>query len=508
MMTEPLLRMSGIIKNFPGVQALRNVDFEIYPGEILGFLGENGAGKSTLIKILSGVYTPDQGTITFNGQLIQPRNPHDAQLLGISTIHQELALALNLTVAENIFLNREPRLALGRVDFARMNREAEALLRGLGTEIPGNKPIRELTVAAQQMVEIAKAVSHQANLILMDEPTSALSAREVDALFALMRRLKERGVAVVFISHRLDEVRQIVDRVIVMRDGERVGTMPIAEATEEKIIRMMVGRDLVKSHKDASTIGEPILELQNVTGTNGVQGVNLTVHRGEIVGIAGLVGAGRTELIRLICGVDRMTEGTVRIDGQPVQIQSPADAVARGIGWVPEDRKLHGLILGMSVQANCSMAILPRLSNWMGTIRPQKERAIAEEYVQALDIVTPSVMQTVRNLSGGNQQKVVLAKWLSSTPQLLIVDEPTRGIDVGAKAEIHRLLAELAQQGIAILMVSSELPEVLAMSDRVIVMCQGRITGEFARAQASQEAIMTAATQFLTVADETIPKPV
>lgn len=493
--------MVGITKHFPGVQALNNVDFEVFPGEILGFLGENGAGKSTLIKILSGIYAADQGTIWFNGQAINPRNPHDAQRLGISTIHQELALALNLTVAENIFLNREPRLSFGRVDFARMNRAAEELLRDLGTAIPGDKKISELTVAAQQMVEIAKAVSHQANLILMDEPTSALSAREVDALFALMRRLKERGVAVVFISHRLDEVRQIVDRVIVMRDSQRVGTMPISEASEEQIIRMMVGRNVILANKAATPIGDPLLEVRNVTGHNGVQRVNLTVRKGEVVGISGLVGAGRTELIRLICGVDRMVEGEIRIAGKPVKIHSPADAVAHGIGWVPEDRKAHGLVLGMSVQENSSMAILPRLSNWLGRVYPQRERESAEHYVKVLDIVTPSVSQTVRNLSGGNQQKVVLAKWLSSTPQLLIVDEPTRGIDVGAKSEIHKLLAELAQQGIAILMISSELPEILAMSDRIIVMCQGRVTGEFTREQANQEAIMTAATQFLSIAN-------
>ncbi|MCB0094518.1 MAG: sugar ABC transporter ATP-binding protein [Caldilineaceae bacterium] len=493
--------MTGITKHFPGVQALSNVDFEIYPGEILGFLGENGAGKSTLIKILSGIHAQDQGTIWLNGQEIHPRSPHDAQNLGISTIHQELALAPNLTVAENIFLNREPRLALGRVDFARMNRAAEELLHDLGTDIPGNKRISHLTVAAQQMVEIAKAVSHSANLILMDEPTSALSAREVDALFALMRRLKERGVGVVFISHRLDEVRQIVDRVIVMRDGQRVGSLPIAEASEEQIIRMMVGRNVTVAAKADAAVGEPVLEVQNLSGYNGVEQVDLTVRKGEIVGISGLVGAGRTELVRLICGVDRLRTGEVRIDGKPVKIQSPADAVAHGIGWVPEDRKLHGLILGMSVQENSSMAILPRLSNWLAMIRPQKERAIAEHYVKALDIVTPSVSQTVRNLSGGNQQKVVLAKWLSSTPQLLIVDEPTRGIDVGAKSEIHRLLAELAQQGIAILMISSELPEILAMSDRIVVMCQGRVTGEFTHASATEEKILTAATQFLTIAN-------
>jgi ABC-type sugar transport system ATPase subunit len=291
-----------------------------------------------------------------------------------------------------------------------------------------------------------------------------------------------------------------VDRVIIMRDGQRVGALPIAEASEEQIIRMMVGRDVAVTSKQATPVGEPALEIANLTGDNGVKQVTLTVHRGEIVGIAGLVGAGRTELARLICGVDRVLAGEIRIAGKPVKIQSPAAAVAHGIGWVPEDRKLHGLVLGMSVQENSSMAILPRLANWLGMINPQQERQNAEDYVKKLDIVTPSVTQMVRNLSGGNQQKVVLAKWLSSTPQLLIVDEPTRGIDVGAKSEIHKLLAQLAQQGIAILMISSELPEILAMSDRIIVMCQGRVTGEFTHESASQEKIMTAATQFLALA--------
>jgi ribose transport system ATP-binding protein len=500
---QPLLKMEQISKSFPGVQALDEVDFEIYPGEILGFLGENGAGKSTLIKILSGIYLKDRGTIRLNGRTINPHNPHEAQALGISTIHQELALVPYLTVAENIFLNREPRQALGLVNFRRMNREAEALLRDLGADISGNKLIRELNVAAQQMVEIAKAVSRKANLILMDEPTSALSSKEVEALFTLMRRLKERGVAVVFVSHRLEEVRQIVDRVIIMRDGRRVGTLPIGEATEETMIRMMVGRAVGLFPKEAAKIGEAALEVRRLSGQNGVKNINLTVHKGEIVGLAGLVGAGRTELARLICGVDHPSQGEVLIDGQAVKIKSPADAVKRGIGWVPEDRKLHGLVLGMNVQENTTLAILQRLSNMVGAVKKKEARNIAAHYVKALSIVTSGLNQTVRNLSGGNQQKVVLAKWLSTQPKLLIMDEPTRGIDIGAKAEVHALMSQLAQQGMGILMISSEMPEIMGMSDRVIVMCQGRITGEFKRGQMSQEEIMSCATQFLSVEGET-----
>lgn len=499
---HPLLQMEHLSKSFPGVQALDEVGFEVYPGEILGFLGENGAGKSTLIKILAGVHRKDAGVIRLNGQVVDPRTPHHAQSLGISTIHQELALVPYLTVAENIFLNREPRRALGLVDFRRMNQAAEAVLRDLGAEIPGRKPVRQLHVAAQQMVEIAKAVSHHARLILMDEPTSALSSKEVDALFALMRRLKEKGVAVVFVSHRLEEVRQIVDRIIIMRDGRRVGTLPVAEASEEKIIRLMVGRDVGLFPKETAEIGEPVLEVRNLTGANGVENVSLTVRKGEIVGLAGLIGAGRTDLVRLICGADSPQTGDILIDGQPVKINSPADAVRRGIGWVPEDRKLHGLVLGMDVQENTTLAILHRISNLLGAIRKREAQRISAHYVDALSIVTAGLTQKVRNLSGGNQQKVVLAKWLSTEPKLLIMDEPTRGIDIGAKAEVHALMSRLAQQGMGILMISSEMPEIIGMSDRVIVMCQGRVTGEFERGKLNQEDIMTVATQFLTVQAE------
>jgi ABC-type sugar transport system ATPase subunit len=496
---QPLLEMAHISKGFPGVQALDDVDFEVYPGEIIGFLGENGAGKSTLIKILSGVYMKDAGTIRFDGRDISPQSPQEAQSLGISTIHQELALIPYLSVAENIFLNREPRRLLGLVDFRRMNQEAEALLHDLGADIPGKKLIHQLNVAGQQMVEIAKAVSQNARLILMDEPTSALSSKEADALFALMRRLQGRGVAVVFVSHRLEEVRQIVDRVVIMRDGRRVDMLPIAEASEEKIIRLMVGRDVGLFPKEKAAIGEPVLELRDVSGENGVANVNLTVRRGEIVGLAGLIGAGRTELARLICGVDKVTRGELLVDGRAVHIKSPVDAVRQGIGWVPEDRKLHGLVLGMDVQDNTTMTILQRISNALGAIKNKEAKRITADYVQTLSIATPSLGQTVRHLSGGNQQKVVLAKWLSMGPKLLIMDEPTRGIDIGAKAEVHALMSRLAQQGMGILMISSEMPEIIGMSDRVIVMCQGRITGEFGDGRFDQEEIMTCATQFLTV---------
>lgn len=496
---RPLLKMEHISKSFPGVQALDDVDFELYPGEIIGLLGENGAGKSTLIKILSGIYHKDAGTIWFNGETIDPHTPYHAQSLGISTIHQELSLVPYLTVAENIFLNRLPRRLLGMVDFPRMNHQAEAILHDLGADIAANKPVRQLNVAGQQMVEIAKAVSHQASLILMDEPTSALSSKEVDALFALMHRLQEKGVAVVFVSHRLDEVRQIVDRVIIMRDSRRVGMLPIAEASEEKIIRLMVGRDVGLFPKEAAAVGPPMLEAYNLSGQNGVKDVTLTVRKGEIVGLAGLIGAGRTEFVRLLCGADKVTSGQVFIEGKPVRITSPAQAVRLGIGWIPEDRKLHGLVLDMDVQENITLAILHRIANWFGAIQQKQAQKTASHYIETLSIVTPGLKQIVRHLSGGNQQKVVLAKWLSTEPKLLIMDEPTRGIDIGAKTEVHALMSRLAQQGMAILMISSEMPEIIGMSDRVIVMCQGRVTAEFERGQMNQEEIMTAATRFLTI---------
>jgi len=497
---EPILRMEKVSKHFPGVQALSEVDFEVYPGEILGFLGENGAGKSTLVKIISGVYSRDSGRMWFQGSEAEPHSPQEAQLLGISTIYQELALVPHLNVAENIFLNREPmRLkSLGLVDFKAMKRRAEAIMRDLGVELSGDKPLKELTVAAQQMVEIAKAVSRNANLILMDEPTSALSSREVDALFSLMRRLKEKGVSVVFISHRLEEVLSVVDRIIIMRDGRRVGQLLREEATEEKIIRLMVGRDVGLFPKEEAQIGEPVLEVRNLSGKNGVSKVNITVRRGEIVGLAGLVGAGRTELARLICGIDHRSTGEVLVDGKSKNIKNPGDAVNAGIGWVPEDRKQHGLVLGMDVKSNITLAILKRISYILANISRTKERLIASDYIKKLSIATPSFYQTVRNLSGGNQQKVVLAKWLSSEPKVLIMDEPTRGIDVGAKAEVHALMSRLAKQGLGILMISSEMPEIIGMSDRVVVMCQGRVTGEYTRAEMSQEKIMTCATKFLS----------
>jgi ribose transport system ATP-binding protein len=496
---QPLLRMVNISKYFPGVQALDNVDFEVYPGEVVGLLGENGAGKSTLIKILAGVYSRDQGAIFFQGESIEPRSPQIAQALGISTIYQELALVPQLSVAENMFMNREPRRvrALGMVDFSKMESETSMILGELGLDIPPQTMVKNLTVAAQQMVEITKAVSRNANLILMDEPTSALSSKEVKALFDIMQRLKEKGVSVVFISHRLDEVLQVVDRIVVMRDGQRVGELSIDEATEEKIISLMVGREVGLFPKEAAKITDVALEVRDLCGNNIVQDVSFKVHRGEIVGLAGLVGAGRTDVARLIFGADKRVRGQILVDNKPLDIRSPSDALDSGIGWVPEDRKQQGLVLGMNVKENTSMAILQRLSNKLGKIRTKEQEEVVEHYVSQLDIVTSTLDKAVKDLSGGNQQKVVLAKWLCTKPKVLIMDEPTRGIDVGAKAEVHALMSRLAQDGMGILMISSEMPEIMGMSDRVIVMCEGRVTGEFNRDELCQEEIMSCATKFL-----------
>jgi len=500
MENQPRIRAEGISKRFPGVQALENVEFEVYPGEVVGLVGENGAGKSTLVKILSGVYPRDQGRIWFKGRLVDPRSPQEAQALGISTIYQEPAVIPGLSVAENIFLNREPRRiqALGMVDFGRMRLDTQASLSELGVDIRPERLVKELTVAGQQMVEIAKAISWEATLLIMDEPTSALSGSDAERLFEIVRRLKSRGVSVVFISHRIEEVLQVTDRVVVMRDGRRVGELPISEATREKIVRLMVGRAVDIFPKEKVEIGEPVLEIRHLSGKGMVEGVSFSARKGEIVGLAGLVGAGRTELARIICGVEKRIDGQILLDGREADIRSPSDAVRLGIGLVPEDRKGQGLVLKMDVRENVTLAILPRLARWLGAISRREQREVAAHYVDALSIATPSLAQLVENLSGGNQQKVVLAKWLSAHPRVLIMDEPTRGIDVGAKAEVHALMSQLAGEGIGIIMISSELPEILSMSDRVIVMCQGRITGEFRPEETTQEEIISCATRFLT----------
>jgi ribose transport system ATP-binding protein len=494
---EYILRMEGISKAFPGVQALDNVDFEVAEGEVVALVGENGAGKSTLMKILCGAYRKDSGRILLNGKEVEIESPHHAQRLNISIIYQEFNLTPNQSAAANIFLSREPRQrGIGRffnfVDRRRMEQEAQQNLERVGARTSSTALIRDLSVAEQQMVEVAKALAVDARIIIMDEPTSALGEEEVETLFGIIHTLKEQGIAVIFITHRLEEVFRIADRVVLLRDGHRVGDLPIDEATPEEIIRMMVGRELVTDifYKEEAEIGEPLFEVRNLTGRGMVKDVSFTLRRGEILGFAGLVGAGRTETARLLFGADRKESGEILIEGKSVRIYSPEDAVNAGLGLVPEDRGNQGLVLMLTVQNNI---VLPTLDEHAraGWVNRQALRITAQEYVDRLNIRTPTLQQKAMYLSGGNQQKVVVAKWLASNPKVLILDEPTRGIDVGAKAEVHALMGQLAQAGIGIIMISSELPEILGMSDRILVMSEGRVAAILDREEATQEVIMT-----------------
>jgi len=489
------LRMEGISKAFPGVQALDGVDFKAAAGEIVALLGENGAGKSTLMKILCGAHSKDAGRIFLNGEETEIESPYHAQQLGIAIIYQEFNLTPNQSAAANIFITREPRMRglgglLDFVDRRRMEREASQLLDRVGAHVPATALIQDLSVAQRQMVEVAKALAVDARIIIMDEPTSALGEDEVETLFGIIETLKEQGIAVIFISHRLEEVFRIADRVVVLRDGLRAGGLPIGEATRENIIQLMVGRELADMfQKEEVEIGEPLLEVQGLSRRGVVEDVSFTLRRGEILGFAGLVGAGRTETARLLFGADPVDSGTISIEGSPVRIDSPNDAVGAGIGFVPEDRGLQGLVLGLSVQENIVLPTLDEHSR-AGWVERRRVRRTSQEYVDKLNIRTPHLQQKAMYLSGGNQQKVVLAKWLASQPDILIMDEPTRGIDVGAKAEVHALMSRLAQSGIGIILISSELTEVLGMSDRIVVMAEGRIAAILDRDEATQESIM------------------
>jgi ribose transport system ATP-binding protein len=494
---EYILRMEGISKAFPGVQALDNVDFEVAKGEAVALVGENGAGKSTLVKILCGAYRKDSGRILLENNETEIESPHHAQRLKISVIYQEFTLTPNQSAAANIFLSREPRQrGLGRflnfVDRRRMEQEAQQHLERVGARVPATALIRDLSVAEQQMVEVAKALAVDARIIIMDEPTSALGEEEVQSLFDIIHALKKQGIAIIFITHRLDEVFRVADRVVVLRDGRRVGDLLIEDATPEKIIHMMVGRELVADmfHKEEAEIGEPLFEVRNLTGRGVVKDVNFSLRRGEILGFAGLVGAGRTDMARLLFGADRKESGEILVGGKPVRINSPEDAVNAGLGLVPEDRGNQGLVLRMAVQENIVLPTLDKhaRSGWVN--RPALSKT-SKQYVDRLAIRTPHLQQKAMYLSGGNQQKVVVAKWLAANPKVLILDEPTRGIDVGAKTEIHALMSQLAHTGIGIIMISSELPEILGMSDRIVVMSEGGVAAILDREEATQEVIMT-----------------
>jgi rhamnose transport system ATP-binding protein len=486
----PVLEVAGLSKSFPGVRALHDVRFDVHAGEVHALLGENGAGKSTLIKIVSGVYRPDAGTVRVDGREVHFAGPQEAQAAGIATVFQELLLFPDLSVAENIFLGHAPRRAWGGVDWRTMRARAAEILASLEIhELDVTAPVSSLSVANRQRVEIAKALSLNARVLIMDEPTAALPEADVLRLFAIVRHLRARGVGVVYISHRMAEIFALADRVTVLRDGEYVATKKVTETSEPELITMMVGR--VIDHlfpKLATKPGAPVLEVRDLVSPPVVRGVSFVVRAGEIVGLAGLIGSGRSELAQTVFGMTPARSGEIRIDGKSVRIGSAAGAKRHGIAYVPEDRGSQGVIRPMTLGQNVSLAVLRRIARH-GFIDRAEEEALATDAIARFAIRARGPEQIVGKLSGGNQQKVVLGKWLATRPRLLIMDEPTRGIDVGAKAEIHRLMSELAAQGLAVLMISSELPEILGMSDRILVMREGRIAAEFVRGQADQETI-------------------
>jgi ribose transport system ATP-binding protein len=490
---EPILTIRNLTKAFPGVVALDHATLDLHRGEVLGLLGENGAGKSSMIKVLAGVYEPEGGEILVRGEAVTEFDPLVSRDMGISVIFQELNLVENLSVTENIFLGREIRKAPGLVHETEQRRQAQALLDETGLDVNPDTIVSELSLSQKQMVEVAKALSVDASIIIMDEPTSSLTSTEVERLFEIVEKLRKRNVAILFVSHRLDEVFQICDRVHILRDGQDVGTLVVAETSPEEIINRMVGREIGSLFvKDNAEIGETVLEAQEISSEAGIKNVSFSLKAGEILGFAGLIGAGRTELMRAIFGIDPLTHGSVWINGKKVEVRGPYDAIKNGLAFVTEDRKSLGLILGMNVRQNVTLVGLDRFHP-NGLINDAREQEITAEYVSSLRIKTPSQQQKVINLSGGNQQKVVLSKWLSIKPRILILDEPTRGIDVAAKKEIHKIVSDLAQEGVGIILISSELPEILAMSDRIVVMHEGIKKAELPREGASQEKIMAAA---------------
>jgi ribose transport system ATP-binding protein len=490
----PLLEMRGISKRFPGVQALQDVYLEVHAGEVHALVGENGAGKSTLMRILGGIHQRDAGEIRLRGSPVEIPSPIHARQAGITIIHQELNQVPALSVAENIFLGREPRRGLGVVDYAEMYNRAGQLLRDLGLGIDPHRKAGSLTVAEQQLVEIAKALSVEADLLIMDEPTAALTVEETERLFRFIRDLRGRGVGIVYITHRLDEISRIADRVTVLRDGHRVGTYAIGDVTMDEIIRMMVGRRLTeKFPKEPVRAGPALLEVRGLTLRGIFADVSFTLHAGEILGIAGLVGSGKTHVAHALFGAVIADSGEILLEGRPLVIRSPQEAIAHGIGLVTEDRKRYGLVLSMDVRANITLPLLPGLQR-AGIVQRTREDGLVQQAIEELDMAVASPQQLTRQLSGGTQQKVVVAKWLQTHAKVLLLAEPTRGIDIGAKVEMYRLMVDLARRGVSILMISSELPEILGMSDRILVMHEGRITGAFRRDEATQEAIMASAT--------------
>ncbi len=490
-----LLTMKNIKKSFSGVAALKNAELELNKGEVVALMGENGAGKSTLMKILTGIYSKDEGIVTFEGKEVEYKSVSESEEAGIAIVHQELNMMNDLTVAQNLFIGKERKKGIF-IDDAKMAEDAKELFKKLNVDINPNVKIGNLTVGKQQMVEIAKAISTNAKVIVFDEPTAALTDSEIEELFKVINDLRDKGTGIIYISHRMDEINVISDKVIVMRDGEYVGTLVTKECTKDDIIKMMVGRTVFmepKTKSDVAADAEVVLRCENLNRGKHVRDVSFDLRKGEILGFSGLMGAGRTEVARLIFGADPMDSGKIYIHGKEVSIKSTKDAVNAGIGYLSEDRKRYGLLVDKSVEENTCLSSLEKFTKGL-FIDGSKSKTVSEKYVQELRTKTPSVTQIIKKLSGGNQQKVVIAKWLVKDSEILIFDEPTRGIDVGAKSEIYDLMERLVKEGKSIIMISSELPEVLRMSDRVVVMCEGRITGCLDISEASQEGIMTCAT--------------
>ncbi len=498
--TTPLVELRGITKTYGGVHALSDVSFAIQPRTVHALVGENGAGKSTLVKILTGVIQPDEGTLLIDGESRRIADPQAAHKLGIVAMYQEPTVFQDLSVAENVFAGRHPRSGLRTVAWRRLRSDASRILDELGVDFGPDTPVRGLGVADRQLLEIAKALTSSARLLIMDEPTAALSPHEADNLFATVRRLRDRGVVIVFISHRLEEVTAIADTVTVLRDGGHVATRSAAELPHDEIIRLMVGRSLdALFPKEPAEIGNVVFKAEGLTRRGVFSNVSFELRRGEIVGLAGFVGAGRTEVAQAIFGIESLDSGTITIEGRRFRPRSPRAALRRGLAYLPEDRLNQGLVQPMSIAQNASMAVLPALTPG-GILRPRRERVLARRFMEQLRIRATSVAQVVRSLSGGNQQKVVLSKWLAANPHILILDEPTHGVDVGTKAEVHRTISGLAAQGLTILLISSELLEVLGMSDRVLVMREGRLVAELSREEATQERVIQAAAGVLEAA--------
>jgi rhamnose transport system ATP-binding protein len=489
----PRVSLTGISKRFGATAALADVSLDLLPGDVHALVGENGAGKSTLVKILAGVHQPDAGEIRLDGEHVTIPSPSAARSMGIAVVHQEPRLFPDLSVAENVFLADPPRGPLGSIGWGELRQRAAGLFEELDVHLDVGSQVRGLSMADQQLVEIAKALSIEARVLILDEPTASLSTHEVERLFTIVRHTRDRGVAVLFVSHRLEEVFELADRATVFRDGRHVVTAATADLTTASLVRHMVGREVTLFPKEAGTVGAELLSVHNLSDAAAFRDVTFTVHAGEIVGLAGLVGAGRTEIARVLFGIEPRTAGEIRLEGRAVHFGSPSEALAAGIAYVPEDRHQDGLVLDFPIATNITLPILPRLFPRL-FVHPAVEADVATAYTDRLRVRATGVDQLVQALSGGNQQKVVIAKWLATRPRILILDEPTRGVDIGAKVEVHRIMSELAASGLGILMISSELPEVLAMSDRIIVLHEGRVTAEIPRDEATEERVMFAAT--------------